>query len=224
MTKKQLIIFMNIVISCAAFLLGLCISARAHAQVPSLPYQIYGKILSEHGAPVANGQISAYIAGNLVGTSKTNELGEYGIAPQTLIISDPLGQFSGKNIEFTLNGLPIQETAQFRSGVLEEEDWVIPGIRERESAVNATKFTLPSSNVSTTAASTSSLKGENEIITYTTPIFHIKKHARLSQYVPAHPPLYPHSKILGIIAGCTTSLMFFWVCLQNYLHAKRHNL
>jgi hypothetical protein len=224
MTKKHLIVLVNIVICCAAFLLGLFISAKAHAQVPSLPYQIYGKILSENGSPMANAQLSASIDGNLVGTSKTNEHGEYGIAPQTLIISDPLGHFSGKNIEFTLNNISVQETAQFQSGILQKVDMVISGIPESESAANTSKSALPISNSSTAAASTSPLKAENEIITYTTPIFHIKKRKRLSQYVPMRAPLYPHSKILGAIAGCTAFFIFFWACLQNYLHAKRQNL
>ncbi len=224
MTRKHLIVLINIVICCATFLVGICIAAKTYAQAPSLPCQIYGKILNQNGSPVANVQISAYIDGNLVGASETNEMGEYGIAPKTLIISDPLGHSSGKTIEFSLNNVPAQQTGLFQNGILEEVNMEVSGVPVSESVADKQKYPPFVKNDSATTSSTSPLKGENEVITYTTPIFHIKKRERLSQYVPAHAPIYPHSKILGLTAGCAAFLIFFWVCLQNYLYAKRQNL
>ena len=229
MNRKHIIIItINIVVCVAFFFIGLLIASRVHAQVPDLPYQIYGKVLNQDGIPLENAEVEAFIDGKLVATSETNTKGKYGIAPKTLIISGSQENFSEKTIEFSVNNVKTQQIARYESGALQELDITVPTSlsvkSDNISQIGSDSVSNSSHYATITAATSTAQREENEIISYTTPIFHIKKQKVVSEYKVAKSHRNPHSKVLGITAGLVIFMGLFWIYVQNYLYARKGSL
>lgn len=234
MTKEYRIVLLNIIICCVFFACGLFIANHVHAQTsaPGLPFQLYGKVTTSNGSIVSGASIEAEIKGVIVAKSVTNASGNYGFAPNLLIIPDPEGAFAGGTVTLSVNGSPVQQTAAFDPGALKDLDLIstkpsVDSVITKSTDNDLVQLDSPKNSVQAASSFDESRSAQSgptaEEVNYRTPIFHLKKHQSTVAYEKEQENTlkYRHSKFLGTISLVLIIIILSWVYLQNYLHKRK---
>lgn len=109
-------------IAVAAFALPALASAA-----PGIPEQFYGSVTYGSGATPAGVVVIATVNGTAVASSTTNASGQYGIAPNLLIVPDANGTLSSADVTFTVGGVVVSQTAKFANATLTKRDLSVSG-------------------------------------------------------------------------------------------------
>ena len=217
------IVALNTILCTVFFIAGLLLASHAHAQVPGLPCQIYGKVTTSDGFPIGSAHIVVRINGVSVASVSSNSEGRYGIAPNVLIISDPAEDRSGKTMTFTVNEKESTQTTVFEAGALKEVNLtgtvsiqVSPLINIATSSSLAAA-PLAASEISTNHSSSSEIAQAGHAKKHS--IFLIKRDKEWSHR--SINPGYAYSGTIGTISGVLVLLILGWVYYQNYRHSKK---
>ncbi len=243
MRSEYKLVIINIILACASFSFGVWFAPHVHAEtpvLPNLPFQLYGVVTDSTGVPIPNARIDAFIKGEIIASTKSDEKGNYGIAPNVMLISDTKGEFTNKYLTLQANGIEITHEILFEAGGLENVPLIITkaSIFPKEGIISSSSIKTMSESSSSTPLivnsanpSVSKFPPSDSLVfglststpvpaKYRGDILHLQKdHARY--YKTVNPSYYEPTGILGTSAGILVIILLSWVFYQNFRHARK---